>query len=489
MRLGAFEGLVIYPRSLASLVPTLSGCWDPMSSMASAVLGDIAGKRVAVFGLGRSGIAAAKVALKEGALVWATDSRSASQVGPEVLALGELGAQLVLGGHDPAAFQHIELCVVSPGVPALPLFDEFESRDVPVVSELEFGLSRVDAPIAVIGGTNGKSTTTTLAGAMLGAPGRRVFVGGNLGAPLCEAVGAAWDCVVLEVSSFQLERSPSLKPRASVLLNITEDHLDRYATFEDYAFAKGNAFVNQTSSDVAIVPLDDEVCLRQARRGRARVRTFGDEAAGKAVDYFVSGTFAVERSSGFSLDLSQVNLHGLHNHHNLLAAFAAARALGADDEMITAGARAFVPLPHRMHKVRTLDGVNYYDDSKATNVGAAVTAIRGLSETWGVVIAGGRDKQGSYAPFVQALKDKARALVLIGEATPIIANAVADTVPVHRAASMEEAVEVAQRLAKYGDAVLLSPACSSFDMFKSYAHRGDVFADVVQRLVKKTVVS
>lgn len=457
--------------------------------MASDGVRDVAGKKVAVFGLGRSGIAAAKVALKAGAFVWATDSRSASQVGPEVLALGELGAQLILGGHDPAKFEHIELCVVSPGVPALPLFDEFESRGVPVIGELEFGLWWVDAPIAVIGGTNGKSTTTTLTGAMLDGPGRRVFVGGNLGAPLCEAVGSSWDCIVLEVSSFQLERSPSLKPRASVLLNITEDHLDRYATFDDYAFAKGNAFVNQTPSDVAIVPADDEVCLRQAQRGSAKLQTFGNEAFGKTADYFVSGSFAVERSSGFSLDLSQVNLHGLHNHHNLLAALAAARALGASDEMITNGARAFVPLPHRMHKVRSLDGVSYYDDSKATNVGAAVTAIRGLSERRCVVIAGGRDKQGSYAPFVQALEDKARALVLIGEATPIIADAVGEVVPTYRASSMEEAVELAQGLAKDGDAVLLSPACSSFDMFKSYAHRGDVFALAVQRLVTKTVVS
>jgi UDP-N-acetylmuramoylalanine--D-glutamate ligase len=460
-----------------------------MSAMARDVLGDVAGKTIAVFGLGRSGIVAAKVALNKGASVVATDTRTAWQVGADVTALADLGATLVLGGHDPLAFRAIDLCIVSPGVPPLPLFDEFERRGVAVISELEFGLRWVDAPIAVIGGTNGKSTTTTLTGAMLMAEGRKVFVGGNLGAPLCEAVGETWDSIVLEVSSFQLERSPSLKPKASVLLNITEDHLDRYPTFDDYAQAKGNAFVNQTPTDLAIVPVDDEVCLKQALRGRGKVCTFGNEESGKAVDYFVSGTRAVERSTGFTLDLSRVNLHGMHNYHNLLAAFAAARALGATNDMVTNGAQGFVPLPHRMHKVRTLDGVSYYDDSKATNVGAAVTAIRGLSETWCIVIAGGRDKQGSYTPFVQALKDKARALVLIGEATPIIAQAVGDAVPVHQATSMEQAVEISQRLAKYGDAVLLSPACSSFDMFKSYAHRGDVFAEVVQRLVKKTVVS
>jgi UDP-N-acetylmuramoylalanine--D-glutamate ligase len=460
-----------------------------MSAHVSDVVGDIAGKTVAVFGLGRSGVAASKVALSKGAKVVATDSRSASKVSAEVLSLRELGAELVLGGHEASAFREVDVCVVSPGVPPLPLFTDFAQRNVPIVSELEFGLCWVTAPIAAIGGTNGKSTTTTLTGAMLSAQGRRVFVGGNLGAPLCEAADQQWDCIVLEVSSFQLERSPSLKPKASVLLNITEDHLDRYSTFDEYAFAKGNAFVNQTSTDVAIVPVDDEVCRKQALRGRGRLCTFGTEAAGKGVDYFVAGRSAVERSSGFTLDLSQVRLHGMHNYLNLLAAFAAARALGASDDMIADGAETFVPLPHRMHKVRSLDGVSYYDDSKATNVGAAVTAIRGLSEASCVVIAGGRDKQGSYIPLVQALQEKARALVLIGEATPIIARAVDDAVPVHAASSMAEAVELAQRLAQDGDAVLLSPACSSFDMFTSYAHRGDVFADVVQRLVKKTVVS
>jgi UDP-N-acetylmuramoylalanine--D-glutamate ligase len=340
----------------------------------------------------------------------------------------------------------------------------------------------LSVPSVFVGGTNGKSTTTTLAGTMLRADGRKVFVGGNLGTPICEAVGQPWDALVIEVSSFQLERSPTVKPDASILLNVTEDHLDRYATFDDYASAKGNAFVNQTAEDVAIVPGGDPTCLKQAQRGGGRLVQFGSTPD---FDYYLHGGAAVERSSGMRVELSEVNLHGVHNHHNLLAAFAAVRALGVSQDTVVSGAHAFVPLAHRMHRVRVLDGVTYYDDSKATNVGAAVTAILGLTEPKCIVIAGGRDKQGSYAPFVDALAKKARALVLIGEAADLIAAAVADVVPVRRANTMEEAVSLARELTERGDAVLLSPACSSFDMFTGYAQRGDVFARAVTDLSGK----
>lgn len=440
---------------------------------------DLSGQTVAVFGLGRSGLAAADVALQRGARVVGTDSRTREQVSSHVLALEGRGVRLCLGGHPEAEFAAVTWCVVSPGVPSLPILDALAARGVEVVSELEFGLWFLNAPYAFVGGTNGKSTTTTLLGGMLDGPGRRVFVGGNLGTPVCEAVGQEWDALVIEVSSFQLERTPRVKPKASILLNITEDHLDRYATFADYAHAKGNAFVNQTPDDVAIVPAGDEICAEQAKRGRGRVVTFGLTPDN---DYFIDGTSAVERVSGEHIGLSDVKLHGLHNYQNFLAAFAAARALGASTPQIATGARAFEPLSHRMHRVRVLDGVSYYDDSKATNVGAAVTAILGLMETRCVVIAGGRDKQGSYSPLVEALVKKARALVLLGEASPLIAAAVGDAVPTVRAASMAQAVVEAQGLAQAGDAVLLSPACSSFDMFTSYAHRGEVFAAAVHDL-------
>jgi UDP-N-acetylmuramoylalanine--D-glutamate ligase len=440
---------------------------------------DLSGLEIAVFGLGRSGVAAAQVALERGARVIATDARLREDVSPAALDLERRGARLELGGHPSTVFRDVKLVVVSPGIPDLGILRELTQQGAEVVSELEFGLRFLQVPTVFVGGTNGKSTTTTLVGSMLQGEGRRVFVGGNLGIPVSEAVGQHWDALVLEVSSFQLERSPTVKPKASILLNITEDHLDRYPTFDDYANAKGNAFVNQTPDDVAIIPGGDSVCSKQARRGGGRLVKFGPEPG---VDYSLEGGFAVERATGFRLSLSEVNVHGLHNHHNLLAAFAAARALGATEAMVTEGARRFVPLSHRMHRVRVLDGVAYYDDSKATNVGAAVTAILGLSEPKCVVIAGGRDKQGSYAPFVDALAAKARAVILLGEASDLIADAVGSVVPVRRAATMEEAVQLARGWSKPGDAVLLSPACSSFDMFTGYAHRGDVFARAVLEL-------
>jgi UDP-N-acetylmuramoylalanine--D-glutamate ligase len=312
---------------------------------------------------------------------------------------------------------------------------------------------------------------------MLAATGKKTFVGGNLGTPLTEVALEAWDLIVLEVSSFQMERAPMFRPRASILLNITEDHLDRYSSFGEYADAKGNAFVNQGPDDVAIVPAGDRACLEQARRGRGRLVTFGREGA-----YAVEPRLIVERASGERFSLERVELHGWHNFDNAAAALAAARALGADRRAIELGLERFRPLGHRMALAGVVGGIPYYDDSKATNVGAAVTALRGLVEARGVLIAGGRDKLGSYEPLVQALREKGRAVVVLGEAAERIRHAIGDALPVVSASSMDDAVSAAQRLAQPGDAVLLSPACSSFDMFSSYAERGDRFTLAVRSL-------
>lgn len=444
----------------------------------SASSSSLVGQTIAVVGLGRSGLSAATVARQAGARVLATDSRARSAFGGEELeCLEASGVELELGGHAGVDWGSVTTCVVSPGVPPLPLLNDLQGRGVEVISELEFGLRFVEGPVVTVGGTNGKSTTTTLLAKMLQQAGQNVFCGGNLGTPVSDAAGRSWDVLVVEVSSFQLERSPSIKPKVSLLLNVSEDHLDRYDSFDDYANAKGNAFVNQSSDDVAIVPAGDAVCLAQASRGAGRVVTFGSGG-----DYFLRDDTAVERHTGMTLPLSDISLYGTHNRHNLLAAFAAASSLGATPEAIVGAARAFVPLPHRMQRVAVKGGVAYYDDSKATNVGAAVTAISGLTEARCVVVAGGRDKHGSYEPLVAALRHKARAVVLIGEAAERMADAIGDAVSVHRAATMGEAVRAAARLAEPTDAVLLSPACSSFDMFDSYAHRGDEFARAVNSL-------
>jgi len=437
---------------------------------------ELAGKRVVVVGLGKSGIAAAKLCLARGAHVIGTDSAAPEKISAEARALG---IELVLGGHAGAKFETAGLIVVSPGVPPLPELTRAELAGVEVIGELELASRFIDAPLVAIGGTNGKSTTTTLVGDMFAAAGLKTFVGGNLGIPSTEAANDRYDVVVFEVSSFQLERVPSFKPRVSVLLNITEDHLDRYPSFWAYAEAKGNAFASQNGDDFAIVPEGDEDCRRQAKRGKATLLSFGSYG-----DYVVSGRSVTETRSGEVFDLETSALHGRHNLDNAAAAIAAARALDLSPSAIRTALAAFRPLPHRMARVATVRGINFYDDSKGTNVGASVTALRGLAEARGVLIAGGRDKQGTYEPLVAALEAKGRAVVVIGEAAELIADAVGSRVPVIRARTMEEAVDLAFSAAQPGDAVLLSPACSSFDMFKSYADRGDRFVSAVQRLAQ-----
>jgi UDP-N-acetylmuramoylalanine--D-glutamate ligase len=433
---------------------------------------DLAGKKVIVVGLGRSGVAAARLCLARGATVTGTDARAVGELGSDVL---DLSIELRAGGHEGVPFDAADLVVVSPGVPPLPVLDRAAAKGVSVIGELELASRFVKKPMLAVGGTNGKSTVTTAAAGLLEAAGKKVFAGGNLGTPLSDAVSGDYDVLVVEVSSFQLERAPTFCPRVSVLLNVTEDHLDRYASFDAYAAAKGNAFVNQTEDDVAIVPAGDKVCRREADRGDGRIVTFG--APG---DYVLEDGAVVERSSGARFSLAGTDFHGVHNLSNAAAAVAAARAFGVDDGAVMGGLRRFRALGHRMALVAEIDGVRYYDDSKATNVGAAVTALRGLYEARVVLVAGGRDKLGSYDTLAAALADKGRAVVVIGEAKERIANAVGDRVPVVRAATMEEAVERARALAKPGDAVLLSPACASFDMFRGYADRGDQFAVAVR---------
>jgi UDP-N-acetylmuramoylalanine--D-glutamate ligase len=446
----------------------------------------ISGKDVVVVGLGKSGIAATRLCVRLGASVTATDSAPAENLSPE---LASLGAKLVLGGHDGVAFAQADLIVVSPGVPSFAALSEAEAAGVPVIGELALAASQLGVPLLLVGGTNGKSTTTSLLGELLKTAGLKVFVGGNLGTPAAEAVGQSLDVAVLEVSSFQLERAPGLKPRVSILLNITEDHLDRYATFQDYADAKGNAFVSQGDGDLALIPEGDYECRRQAERGKGRVLEIG----GAGADFAVFEQTIVEQTTEQRFELGRTRLHGRHNRSNAAFAIAAARAIGVPALAIQDALLDFKPLPHRMALVTELRGVRFYDDSKGTNVGAAVTALLGLSEARGVLIAGGRDKLGSYEPLVDALRKKGRALVLLGEAADKIAAAIADalpalpaaSLPVVRASDMPSAVKQAFELAQPGDAVLLSPACSSFDMFKSYADRGDRFADATMSLKKE----
>jgi UDP-N-acetylmuramoylalanine--D-glutamate ligase len=436
-------------------------------------------KRVVVVGLGASGVAAAQLCLRRGARVVATDAKPEASLSEAARGLAREGATLVVGGHSGADFSSADLVVVSPGVPPLREIDAAETAGVPVIGEIELAVSCLlcPAPIVAVGGTNGKSTTTSLVGAMLERSGKKTFIGGNLGEPLAHHADERFDAIVLEVSSFQLERVRTFRPTVAILLNITDDHLDRYPGFDAYARAKGNAFVRQTSSDVAVIPVGDAVCEREARRGQGRIVTFGPSGT---VD--VGGDAIRDDRSGHRFATKDIALRGGHNITNAAAAIAAVHELGVGACVIGEVLGSFRGLPHRMALVGERGGIRFYDDSKGTNVGAAVTALLGLEESRAVLIAGGRDKGGTYAPLVEALRRKGRAAILIGEAAPAIAAAIGGAVPIHRAATMRDAVRASASLAMPGDAVLLSPACSSYDMFKDYKDRGDTFVREVESL-------
>ncbi|HWO11443.1 MAG TPA: UDP-N-acetylmuramoyl-L-alanine--D-glutamate ligase [Polyangiaceae bacterium] len=438
----------------------------------------LAGKKVHVVGMGLSGVSAARLCLRLGAAVTGFDQRPRAELGEPARALPVEIRQ----GLTPENVAGSELVVVSPGVDQPELFDELAAAGAEVIGELELGARFCGAPICAVGGTNGKSTTTELIAAMAEAAGWRTFCGGNLGTPLCDACGQEWDCLVVEVSSFQLERAPTFRPRVSVLLNITDDHLDRHGTFEAYAAAKGNAFVNQQAGDVAIGPFADAVVQRQLSRGAGRVVHFGDGG-----DYVVRDGGVLEVALGRAYPLEHTALRARHNRLNAAAAIAAARALGVQPEPIDRALAAYRTLPHRLAHVATLAGVAFYDDSKATNVGAAVAAIESLTEPQVVLIAGGKGKDGSYAPLAAALGARGRAVVLIGEAARVIEQALAGVVPVEHAPTLEAAVQAAWRRAQPGDAVLLAPACASFDMFTSYADRGRRFVQAVGGLTAPAV--
>jgi UDP-N-acetylmuramoylalanine--D-glutamate ligase len=438
---------------------------------------ELAGRRVVVIGLGASGIAAARLCRERGAEVTAADRQPLERLAPEARELATLGIALLGGNDQPEALATAELVVVSPGVPAGPALAAAEQRGSSIISELELGARFLSAPVLLVGGTNGKSTVTALCGDMLRAAGQSVFVGGNFGTPLCEAVGAHWDALVVEISSFQAERVPTLHARVHALLNVSEDHLDRYPSFQAYADAKGNPFVAMGEGDVAVIPAGDAACAAQAARGRARLVTFSAELD---ADVAPRGTEIVDRVHGGRYPLSLLTVQGRHNVANACAAIASAAALGASPPAIATALGAFRGLAHRTVLVAERDGVRYFDDSKGTNVGAAVAALRGLREARAVLIAGGRDKLGAYGPLVAALRERGRALVVLGEAAERIAQAAAGALPVVRVTSMREAVHTARELAQPGDAVLLSPACSSYDMFRNYKERGEAFVAAVR---------
>jgi UDP-N-acetylmuramoylalanine--D-glutamate ligase len=439
-------------------------------------------KRALVLGFRRTGQAVARVLAARGVAVTVADARAAAELGVDESAWP--GVTLRLGDDGAAAVADADLVVPSPGVPRTsPALAAAVRRGVPVAGEIELAARLLGCPIVAITGTNGKSTTTTLVGLALARAGRRVFTGGNLGTPLIDAVDARPEVAVAEVSSFQLEWVERFRPHVGCLLNVTPDHLDRHASFAEYRDTKARLFARQDASDFAVVNRDDPEAWAAAAIGRAFRVPFGTGPL--PVGAFAAAGVLVLRlpeAGEERYDLGRTRLAGRHNVENMLAAVAAARLAGTPAAAVQTAIDTIEPLPHRLALVAERGGVAWWDDSKATNVGAAVKSLESFAGPV-VLLVGGLGKGGDYEPLARAAAGKVRLAVVFGAARAEIAAALADAdVPVEAATSLEGAVAAAAAAARHGDAVLLAPACASFDMFTDYAARGRAFRAAVEAL-------
>jgi UDP-N-acetylmuramoylalanine--D-glutamate ligase len=448
---------------------------------------ELAGKKVLVVGLARTGIATALFCAERGARVTATETRSESEMAETVQKLRAAGVTLELGAHQPETFVRQDLIVPSPGVaPTMPALAAARAIGVPVWSEIELAWRFLRGRLICITGSNGKTTTTSLIGHILETAGLPVQVAGNIGTPLISRVDISSDAsfTVVEASSFQLEFISAFRPNIAVLLNITPDHLDRHGSIEAYAAAKARMFENQRVEDFALINADDNVAAQYAPTG-PRVFWFSREKRVVSGCY-VRGDEIIFRCDGEEtvlLNQKVIGLRGTHNMENVLAAAAAARLAGVEPPSIAEGVRTFAGVEHRIEYVATIGGVEYFNDSKATNVDATLKALDAFSGNV-LVILGGKDKGSDYKILRQTLRSRARMALLIGSAADKIEADLAGAIPVERAQTLERAVESASQRAKPGDTVLLAPACASFDQFEDYEHRGRVFKQLVRALEK-----
>jgi UDP-N-acetylmuramoylalanine--D-glutamate ligase len=431
--------------------------------------------QIAIIGAAATGRSLARFFLERGARVMLSDNRSADRL-EGLEQLQQAGVQLDLGGHTEELLTAADLIVVSPGVPLdIPILERCRALGVPVLGEVEIAWRELAGTVIGITGTNGKSTVTTLVGEMLKAWGKKVFVGGNLGTPLVEATGRDYDWFAVELSSFQLETIVDFRPRYAVLLNITEDHLDRYPDMASYFAAKARIFENLQAGDVAVLNLDDPLVLQAAAACPASKVCFSSQEQ-LAEGMSLQDDRIVWRWQGREsrFPVADLKLRGQHNQENVMAAMIPLLLAGCPAEVAWDAARNFPGLRHRMEYLGEWHGAAWYNDSKGTNIGSVVKSLAGLSAPV-VLIAGGKDKQCDLASLVEPIREKVVHLVLIGAAAERMASTFAGLSEIHRAASMHEAVAMAARLSSPTGAVLLSPGCSSFDMYRNYEQRGDDF--------------
>ena len=449
---------------------------------------ELKGKKVLVVGLGKSGLAAALFLRRHGAQVTVSDMRSAAALAKEIPALLEHGISVESGGHGLLTFRRQDLIVVSPGVPMdTPELVQVKAFGLPVIGELELAAQFLKGSILAITGSNGKTTTTALTGEILLAAGIDTQVGGNIGVPVVDLIekstDASWS--VLEVSSFQLESTHLFHPRIAVILNITPDHLDRHGSFENYALAKERIFAAQTAVDMLILNADNARTAEAAPRTAAQVYWFSLENDVSQGAWVQDGQIVFRASDNGAIEpivaLKGIPLKGTHNVENVLAAVCAARLAGAPVEAIAKAVQGFRAVEHRLEYVATINAVDYYNDSKATNVDAAAKAIAAFPECIHLIL-GGKDKNSNYADLSDLLRKRVKTVYIIGSAAEKIESQIRGMVPIVSCETLDKAVAAAAKAARPGDVVLLSPACSSFDQFENYEHRGRVFKQLVMDL-------
>ena len=449
------------------------------------------GKSVVVAGAGRSGIAAARFLLTRGARVILTDLQSREALESRIAPLRDVAGQtgelvLELGGHRKETFARCDFVVVSPGIPlALPVFDASREAGIPILAEVELAYRHLRGRIIVITGSNGKTTTTTLVSRLLVGAGLKGHAAGNIGTPLIgfAADSSPDDIYAVELSSFQLEGIREFRPFVGSILNLTPDHLDRYAGFDAYVAAKRRIFMNQGKTDFAVLNADDPRTAAMGTEINAGTVWFSRLKATVRGAFVRNGrvVFGDEQGERDLFDVSAVALKGTHNLENVLAACAMAILSGADPESLEESIRRFPGVEHRIEFVSTIEGVEYFNDSKATNVDATIKSLEAFTGNI-LLIAGGRDKGSDFTVLRSPVRERVKHVVTIGEAAEKLRKALADVTDVIAARSMQEAVSICRQLARPGDVVLLAPACASFDMYQDYEHRGRVFKEAVRSL-------
>jgi UDP-N-acetylmuramoylalanine--D-glutamate ligase len=439
------------------------------------------GRAALIVGLGESGKAAARFLAARGARVAVTDARGQAELAGALAELADLDLQLYLGGHPEAAFAGRDLVVPSPGVSwAMPQLEAARAAGATVVGELELAAAELRGRVIGVTGSNGKTTTTALIGHILAGAGFKTVVAGNIGTPVLAIVEASEEeqRTVLELSSFQLEAMRTFRCHVAACLNVTPDHLDRHGSFENYALAKKRIFEAQRPGDAAVLNADDATCRAWGAEMKSRVRWFSRRRAAEPGVWADEGTIYRDGAPVSDVDLP---IRGAHNLENALAAVAVCALAGATDAQIESGLHSFQAVEHRLELVRRLHDVDYYNDSKATNVDATVKAIEAFQGgLW--IILGGRDKNSDYTTLAGPLTGKVREALLIGEAAQKILSQLEGRVPMRDCVTLERAVRYAHQHASAGDTVLLSPACASFDQFQSYGHRGRELKRIVAEL-------